>query len=239
MEDLEQHARSLFGIHLTPLQLEALQLYENELIDWNSRSSLTTIKEPRQIRVKHFLDSLSCLLVLDDEAGQEFVDVGTGAGFPGIPIKIVKPDIHLTLIESVGKKALFCQHVVDKLGLENVEIIHDRVEVVAQHPAYRQKFKWALARAVAVLPTLVEYMLPLLCINGTMIAMKGEDAPAEAHEADYATSIMGGHFRKLQVVTLPGVVEERYLVLIDKIATTPDKYPRRTGIPRKRPLKPH
>ncbi len=237
MDELEHYARSILGIQLSTPQLNALQWYENELIDWNSRHNLTTIKDPEQIRVKHFLDSLTCLLVMDDIPLEDIVDVGTGAGFPGIPLKIIKPETRLTLIESVGKKARFCQHVVSSLGLEDVEVIHDRVETIGRKPEYRQRYKWAIARAVAVLPTLVEYLLPLLRINGTMIAMKGEDAPAEAHDAEYATSIMGGHFRKLFNVTLPGVAEERYLVLIDKIATTPDVYPRRVGVPRKRPLK--
>lgn len=237
MDELEHYARSILGIQLSTPQLNALQWYENELIDWNSRHNLTTIKDPEQIRVKHFLDSLTCLLVMDDIRLEDIVDVGTGAGFPGIPLKIIKPETRLTLIESVGKKARFCQHVVSSLGLEDVEVIHDRVETIGRKPEYRQRYKWAIARAVAVLPTLVEYLLPLLRINGTMIAMKGEDAPAEAHDAEYATSIMGGHFRKLFHVTLPGVAEERYLVLIDKIATTPDVYPRRVGVPRKRPLK--
>ena len=236
MEELEQYTRSILGIHLTTSQLNALQLYENELIEWNSKYNLTAIEDPGQIRIKHFLDSLTCLLVMDDIALEEIVDVGTGAGFPGIPLKIIKPETRLTLIESVGKKARFCQHIVTTLGLENVEVIHDRVETVARNPEYRQKYRWAIARAVAVLPTLVEYMLPLLRIDGTMIAMKGEDAPAEAHDAEYATSLLGGHFRKLSNITLPGVAEERYLVIIDKTASTPDTYPRRVGIPRKRPL---
>jgi len=238
MDELEHYARSILGIQLSPTQIDALQWYENELIDWNSRHNLTTIIAPEQIRVKHFLDSLTCLLVMDDIPVQDIVDVGTGAGFPGIPIKIIKPETRLTLIESVGKKARFCEHVVRSLCLEEVEIIHDRVEAIGRKSEYRQRYQWAVARAVAVLSTLVEYLLPLLRINGTMIAMKGEDAPAEAHDAEYATSIMGGHFRKLHNITLPGVAEERYLVLIDKIATTPDVYPRRIGIPRKRPLKP-
>ena len=237
MEELEQYARSVLGIQLTISQISALQLYENELIDWNSRHNLTAIEDPEQIRIKHFLDSLTCLHVMDDIPLEDVVDVGTGAGFPGIPLKIVKPETRLTLIESVGKKARFCQHIVSILGLEDVEVIHDRVETVGRKSEYRQRYKWAIARAVAVLPTLVEYLLPLLRISGTMIAMKGEDAPAEAHDAEFATSIMGGHFRKLCNITLPGVAEERYLVLIDKIASTPDTYPRRVGIPRKRPLK--
>jgi 16S rRNA (guanine527-N7)-methyltransferase len=238
MDELEQYARSILGIQLSPAQIETLQWYENELIDWNSQHNLTAIIDPEQIRVKHFLDSLTCLLVMDDTPVQDIVDVGTGAGFPGIPLKIINPETRLTLIESVGKKARFCQHVVNSLCLEDVEVIHDRVESIGRKPEYRQRYQWAVARAVAVLPTLVEYLLPLLRINGKMIAMKGEDAPAEAHDADYATSIMGGHLRKLHHVTLPGVAEERYLVLIDKIASTPDVYPRRIGIPRKRPLKP-
>ena len=238
MEEFVQITNSMLGIELSKIQINALNYYENELIKWNKKFNLTTIKEPEKIRVKHFLDSLTCSLEIDSFFGDEIIDVGTGAGFPGIPLKIVNPEIKLTLVESVGKKVEFCKHILHNIGINDVEIIHSRVETLGQKEEYRQKFQWAVARAVAIMPTLVEYILPLLKVNGVMIAMKGPDAPAEAHEAEYATTLLGGHLRKLRRITLPGVAEDRYIVVIDKVAATPEKFPRRVGIPRKRPLKP-
>ena len=156
--------------------------------------------------------------------------------FSGIPIKIIYPGTQLTLIESVGKKADFCRHLVNTLHLDGVQIIQERAETVGQIPAHRQQYDWALARAVAIMPVLVEYLLPLVRVGGAMLAMKGESAPAETQQADYAIRLLGGHLRKLIPITLPSVVEERYLVVVDKIVTTPDAYPRRVGLPAKHPL---
>jgi len=164
------------------------------------------------------------------------VDVGTGAGLPGIPLKILNPNIQLTLVESVGKKAEFCRHISALLGLENVQVITERAEALAQAPAHRQRYDWAIARAVARLPVLAEYLLPLARVGGAALAMKGETAPVEAHEADFAIHLLGGRLRKLIPVTLPGVVDERFLVIIDKVAATPAAYPRKVGLPAKKPL---
>ncbi|MBU1660402.1 MAG: 16S rRNA (guanine(527)-N(7))-methyltransferase RsmG, partial [Chloroflexi bacterium] len=187
-------------------------------------------------RVKHFLDSLSAYLAMRGSTMDRVVDVGTGAGFPGLPLKILCPQMKLTLVESVGKKVAFCRHIVDRLNLKNVEVIQARVETLCKQTAYREQYDWALARAVAVMPVLLEYLLPLVQVGGQVLAMKGESAPAETHSAERAAQILGGHLRQLTLVTLPGVVEERYLVVVDKVAATPEKYPRRVGIPSKRPL---
>lgn len=237
MKELAQYAYDLLGLRLTAAQLSALETYEQELLAWNRRYNLTAICEPQQIRIKHFLDSLTCLLAMRNSPMERVVDVGSGAGFPGLPLKIVCPSMRLTLIESVGKKAEFCRHVVRLLRLEGVEVLQERAEVAGRMGAHRQAYDWALARAVAVLPVLVEYLLPLVRVGGAVLAMKGESGPAEAHEAEYATRLLGGHLRKLIPVTLPTVVEERYLVVIDKVAATPEDFPRRVGIPTKRPLK--
>ncbi len=162
--------------------------------------------------------------------------MGSGAGFPGLPLKIIYPNLQLTLVESIGKKAIFCQHIVQLLGLEEVGVIQDRAEVVGRMSEHRQRYDCAIARAVAVMPILTEYLLPLVKVGGNAIAMKGENAPAEAHSAEYAIRMLGGHLKKLIPVTLPGVVEERYLVIIDKISATPEQFPRRVGIPAKNPL---
>jgi 16S rRNA (guanine527-N7)-methyltransferase len=236
MRALAHQAYHLLGIQLAPAQLNALAVYERELIAWNERMNLTAIREPEQIRVKHFLDSLTCMCALSDTPMDRVIDVGTGAGFPGLPLKIVNPSIELTLIESVGKKADFCRHIVKVLELDGVRVIQERAEVVGRRRADRQKYDWAIARAVAIMPVLVEYLLPLVRVGGGMLAMKGESAPAETHEAEHAVRLLGGHLRKLIPITLPGVVEERYLVIIDKVAATPDVYPRRVGLPTKKPI---
>jgi len=236
MHELTQHARRLLGLQLSRPQLSALSLYERELLDWNTRFNLTAIRDPQEIHIKHFLDSLTCLLALRDSPPDRLIDIGTGAGFPGIPLKIVYPKMQLTLVESVGKKAQFCRHVVTILDLHGVEVVQGRAEALGQDPAHREQYDWAVARAVAVLPVLSEYLLPLVRVGGRMLAMKGESGPAEAHAAESALRILGGHLRQLLPVMLPGVAEERYLVVIDKVAATPDGYPRKVGVPAKRPL---
>jgi 16S rRNA (guanine527-N7)-methyltransferase len=236
MKELAQYAQQKLGIHLTRSQLAALSLYERELLDWNARFNLTAIRDPQEIHIKHFLDSLTCLLIMRDRPVGRLIDVGTGAGFPGIPIKIIYPKMQLTLVESVGKKAAFCRHVVKMLDLPGVEVAQERAETLGQDATYREQYDWAVARAVAILPVLVEYLLPLVKVGGSVLAMKGESGPAEAHAAEHALRLLGGHLRQLMPVTLPGVAEERYLVVIDKVAATPTAYPRKVGIPAKRPL---
>jgi 16S rRNA (guanine527-N7)-methyltransferase len=142
---------------------------------WNERVNLTAIRDAQQIRIKHFLDSLTCLSVMRGPC-ERVIDVGTGAGFPGIPIKIICSGLQLTLVESVGKKADFCRHLVNTLHLDGVQIIQERAESIGQIPAHRQQYDWALARAVAIMPVLVEYLLPLVRVGGAMLAMKGERA---------------------------------------------------------------
>ena len=236
MHELTQYAQRQLGLRLSRSQLSALSLYERELVDWNTRFNLTAIRAPQEIHIKHFLDSLTCLMALRESPVDRLIDVGTGAGFPGIPIKIIYPKMQLTLVESVGKKAEFCRHVVNILDLKRVEVVQERAEVLGQHPTYREQYDWALARAVAILPVLAEYLLPLVRVGGYMLAMKGESGPAEAHSAERALRVLGGHLRQLLRVTLPGVAEERYLVVIDKVAATPPGYPRKVGLPAKRPL---
>ncbi len=236
MERLAQATYSLLGIRLTPAQLAAFSCYEEELLAWNRRMNLTAIESPEQVRIKHFLDSLSCWLVMRETPVSKVVDVGTGAGFPGLPLKISNPRLSLTLIESVGKKAAFCNHIVQKLRLEDVQVIPERAEVVGQNPEHRERYDWAVARAVANLPVLMEFLLPLVRVGGKALAMKGSNAPAEAQMAQRAIRLLGGELQRLVPVTLPGVAEERYLVVVDKIAVTPQNYPRRPGVPAKKPL---
>lgn len=236
MHELVEYTWNLLGIQISEDQLSAFEVYEQQLIEWNDRYNLTAIDNPKQIRVKHFLDSLSCILALRNTPTDHVVDVGTGAGFPGLPLKIICPTINMTLIESVGKKTAFCQHIIQTINLQNVNILQERAEILASHPDMREKNDWAIARAVATLPVLVEYLLPLVRVGGFALAMKGESGPAEAQSAEQAIHILGGQIQQLIPVTLPSVEDERYLVVIEKTAATPERYPRRVGIPAKRPL---
>lgn len=237
MEKLIQDTYRLLGLRLNPRQTAALERYEQELIDWSQRINLTTIRDPDGIRTKHFLDSLTCLLALRESPPSHLVDVGSGAGFPGIPLKIACPSMKVTLVESVGKKVEFCRHVVRTLGLEGIEVIHARAEDVGHMANHREAYDWAVARAVASLPVLVEYLLPLVRLGGHALALKGAAGPVEAQQAEGAIQILGGRLRRLIPISLPGVAEERYLVVIDKVAATPEMYPRKAGIPVKRPLR--
>lgn len=236
MDKFIQDVQSVVGLRLSARQVAAFERYEQELTDWNSRFNLTAIRDSEGIRTKHFLDSLSCLLVMKDPPLHRLVDIGTGAGFPGIPLKIINPAIRLTLVESVGKKAEFCRHIVQTLGLDRVDVVQARAEELGQSAQHREKYDWAVARAVANLPILVEYLLPLVRVGGAVLAQKGESGPAEAHAADRATHLLGGRLRSVKQVNMPGVVEDRFLITVDKVAATPPNYPRRTGVPAKTPL---
>lgn len=236
MEKLVHAAQELFHIKITGLQVMSLITYEKELLEWNQKFNLTAIRDVESIRTKHFLDSFSCVLAWKANPPDRLIDVGTGAGFPGIPLKILYPNMELTLVESVGKKAAFCEHIVNVLGLEDVEVIHARAEDLGQDPNLREEYDWAVARAVANLNVLSEYLIPLVKIGGNMLAQKGENAPAEAQSAENAIELLGGKLEPLIPVNLPGVADDRYLVVVNKIARTPSEYPRKPGIPAKQPL---
>jgi len=236
MENLAYEAQRLFGIHLTGRQVVALMTFERELLACNEKFKLTAIRDAEGIRTKHFLDSFSCVLAWKECPPRRLIDIGTGAGFPGIPLKILYPSMRLTLVESVGKKANFCRHMVETLKLESTEVVIARGEEVGQMPAHREAYDWAVARAVAALPVLAEYLLPLVQVGGAMLAQKGQSGPAETHKAEKALKILGGRTRQLLPVILPGVAEERFLVVVDKMAATPPQYPRKPGIPAKKPL---
>ncbi len=238
MDKLLRGAREL-GITLKESHLALFQTYYEELVEWNRRFNLTAITDYEGVQVRHFLDSLSCLLVLpraELQAGARVIDVGTGAGFPGLPLRIVCPGMRLTLLEATRKKVDFLEHLLRRLGLSDVEVIHARAEDLGHRPGYREGYDWAIARALAEMPTLVEYLLPLVRVRGAILAQKGENAPAEVHSAEAAIRILGGRVRKLVPVGLHGLAETRYLVVVDKVAATPEKYPRRPGMPEKRPL---
>lgn len=236
MDSLINDAKHLFNVHLTARQVMALINYEKELLEWNQKFNLTAIRDVESIRVKHFLDSYSCVLAWQANPPLRLIDVGTGAGFPSLPLKIIYPQMHMTLVESVGKKAMFCQHIVSKLGLEDIEVIKTRAEDIGQDKNHRESYDVAVARAVANLNILSEYLLPLVKVGGMVLAQKGETAHAESQSAEKAIKVLGGKLNKIIPVQLPNVADERHLVLIDKVHATPEGYPRKAGIPAKTPL---
>lgn len=236
MEAWMESARELFGIELTVEQRDRFMIYENLLMDWNSKINLTAVRDSEGIRIKHFLDSLSCVKALGDMNGRSLIDIGTGAGFPGIPLRILFPEMKLTLVDSVGKKTDFCRLAANTMHLKNVTVLNTRSEELGLSKEYREKFDAASARAVANLPVLCEYLLPLVKPGGIMLAQKGETAPDEVKAAEKAISVLGGGEASLEEVTLPMVEGKRWLVTIPKKNRTPQGYPRRTGLPAKKPI---
>ncbi len=252
MQKLIEGARKI-GLSLSPDQMAMFRRYRDELMAWRSRVNLTAITDEEGIQTKHFLDSLSCLIAVSAarsttltpptpletcsfKPDARLIDVGTGAGVPGLPLKIVCPAIRLTLLEATGKKTDFLQHVVDQLGLRGVTVIKGRAEELGRDPEHRERYDWAVARAVAEMATLAEYLLPFVRLGGWALAQKGEDAPAEVAGAEAAITHLGGRLNRLIPVELTGIAETRYLVLVDKVAATSDQHPRRPGMPSKRPI---
>lgn len=235
MDELAIAARG-FGLTLSPQQLQQFSLYESLLIDWNRHLALTAIREPREIRIRHFLDSLTCATTTGSLAGQTLIDVGSGAGFPGIPLKILYPTLRLTLLESVGKKTRFLAAVTSELGLTDVTIITGRAEEIGHDPSHRERYDWAVARAVAELRILAEYLLPLVCLGGHALAQKGESAAEELSVAQPAIKRCGGGEATVSAIQLPETPQTHHLIVINKIQQTEPALPRRPGIPAKRPL---
>jgi len=236
MTQLQQQAAQLFDIALTDAQAAQFEQYAQELSAWNSHTNLTAISDPEGIRVRHFLDSLSVVQAIPLQPGLFAIDIGTGAGFPGLPLAIAFPEIKVTLLDSTGKKVKFLDHVVATLGLSNVRTVHARAEEAGHISHHRAHYGLVLARAVARLPGLVEYMLPLAKVGGYCVAMKGETAQTEADDSKHALSVLGGRLNQVQAVTLPEVEQTHYLITIEKTAPTPKGYPRKPGIPTRQPL---
>jgi len=227
------------GITLNRGQQERFTAYYQELRDWNRRLNLTAITDYDDVLRLHFLDSLSATLALPAAsfADGRFLDVGSGAGLPGIPLKITFPEIRLTLLEATGKKADFLKHLAATLGLEDIEIVKARAEDAAREPRFREGYDIVLSRAVAALSTLAELTLPFCRPGGRCIAFKKAGIATEIEDASYAVSVLGGAPPQVVPVTLEELPDDRCLVMTEKIAITPDAYPRRAGIPDKRPLR--
>jgi 16S rRNA (guanine527-N7)-methyltransferase len=234
MERLIAGAKRL-GLDLSPQQVDSFQVYYEELVQWNKRMNLTAIVDYEEVQLKHFLDSLTVALCVEGITGK-LLDVGTGAGLPGVPLKVLFPDIRLWLLDSTGKKAGFLNHLVAKLGLDGVEVVTGRAEELAHDGRYRETFDLVLSRGVAKLDTLAELALPFCTLGGCFIAQKKGEVDKEVETAGKAIYTLGGRLREIRWVDLEELGEERALVVIDKCASTPQRYPRRPGIPQKRPL---
>jgi 16S rRNA (guanine527-N7)-methyltransferase len=250
MELLRAGAASL-GLTLGASHVSAFETYYRELAAWNQRLNLTAITGYEEVQRRHFLDSLSCLLALPATPAAQglpdvvplqlgsgslrLADVGSGAGFPGIPLKIMLPDARVTLIEATAKKTVFLRHVIRLLGLGGIEVLTARAEDVGRMPEHREQYDLVVARAVAPLCVLAEYCLPLCRVRGRVVAQKGSEGAEEAEGAVSAVELLGGTLagvKPVELEELPG----RTLVVIDKVARTPAEYPRRAGMPSKRPL---
>ncbi len=223
VNDLSEVAKE-YGLELTSDQISAFNRYYELLVEWNEKINLTAITEPREVAIKHIVDSLSCYQKELFTGQVSLIDVGTGAGFPGLPLKIFYPELKLTLL------------VVDELGLKDVEVIHARSEEAARNKKYREKFDLATARAVARLPIICEYCLPFVKQGGTFIALKGRQYEEEIQEAQKAFSVLGGKLVKSMPVKLPELEDKRAVVYIKKEKATPKVYPRKAGTPERNPI---
>jgi len=224
------------GIELSERQRTQFNQFYELLVDWNKHMNLTGITDYDEVLSKHFFDSLTCAKGLDSWIDIKVIDVGTGAGFPGIPMKISNPSIKITLLDSLNKRINFLDAVTKALGLENVELIHGRAEDYGQDVNYRENFDVAISRAVADLSVLSEYVLPFIKIGGVFIAQKSLSATSEIEKSKNAIEILGGRIRDIIEVKVPGIEIVHSLVIIEKVNETPSKYPRKAGKPTKKPL---
>lgn len=224
------------GLSLSSVQREQFSDYYRLLIEWNKRINLTSITAEQEVAVKHFYDSITPSIYFPFSKGKKVCDVGSGAGFPGIPLKIVNPGIELTIVDSLQKRLAFLQALVQKLELNHISLIHERAETFAQLKSYREHFDIVVARAVAGLSVLSEYCLPLLRRGGLFIAMKGPNVENEIKQAGRAIQILGGSFRRQEKLELPFGMGGRSLLVIEKTGLSPIKYPRKPGTPVRKPL---
>lgn len=222
------------NIELNKKQIEQFYKYMNLLIEWNNKMNLTAIVDPDEIIIKHFVDSIIISKYIKTNA--RIIDIGTGAGFPGVPLKIIREDIDILLLDSLNKRINFLNEVITELGLTKITAIHARVEEFARNKKYRENFEVVVSRAVANMSTLSEYMLPLTKVGENTICMKGSEFEDELENSKKAISILGGKIEKIEEYKLPETDMNRSLIILKKIKTTPQKYPRKAGTPSKEPL---
>ncbi len=232
IEQLLREGAGKFGVTLDDAMVTALLQYKRILLEWNEKMNLTAIEEDRDFIIKHFVDSLSIMPFLKD--GQSLIDVGTGAGFPGLPLKIAKPSLNIVLLDSLEKRIGFLNAVITELQLAGIRTIHSRAEDAGTAAEFREKSDVAVARAVASLPVLLEYCLPLVKTGGIFIAMKA--ASEETGISNKALDILGGRVEEIKDFLLPGSDMKRSIIVVRKLRQTPTKYPRKAGKPSKEPL---
>ncbi|MGE4271846.1 MAG: 16S rRNA (guanine(527)-N(7))-methyltransferase RsmG [Desulfitobacterium sp.] len=230
---LRQLSLARLNLHIADDQLEQFSVYADRLVEWNQKVNLTSITDPEEIILKHFVDSLSLLPLV---AGTKMADIGTGAGFPGLPIKIMLPKLKVYLVDSLAKRLEFLDAVLDELSIQEVETVHSRAEDFARNPLYRETFDCVTSRAVARLPVLLEYAIPLLKKGGVFLAAKGPQVDEEITEAKKAAEILGAEIKDIRRFSLGEEAEHRAVVVIEKISPTPKAYPRKAGTPAKKPL---
>lgn len=232
-ELLKDLALEKLAIELSPDQIEKFSLYAELLVQWNEKVNLTSITEPEEIILKHFIDSLSLAPFVK---GLKMADIGTGAGFPGVPLKILLPEVKVYLVDSLAKRLDFLEVVIESLGLTDVETVHARAEDFARDPLYREKFSCVTSRAVARLPVLLEYAVPLLELGGYFLAAKGSQVDEEISESHKALQVLGAEIKDVKRLSLGQEAEHRSIVVVEKLSHTPKGYPRKAGTPAKKPL---
>ncbi len=235
MERLQSKAEQL-GIRLSEKQLEQFQCYYERLIEKNKVMNLTAITEYEEVVDKHFIDSILLGSVKELSGKKRVIDVGTGAGFPGIPLKIVYPELEITLLDSLNKRVKFLNEVIEELGLTGIQAVHSRAEDLAQDAAYRQQYDICVSRAVANLATLSEYCIPFVKQGGYFISYKSTQIEEELKQAKKAVQVLGGILEQVETVQIPGTTIERQFVMIRKTGTTPKKFPRKAGTASKTPI---
>ena len=232
-EELEKNL-NVINIKLKEKQIKQFYDYMNLLIEWNKKINLTAIIEHKEIILKHFVDSLTISKYINEKT--TLIDIGTGAGFPGIPLKILRGDIDITLVDSLNKRIKFLDEVIEKLNLDNIKTVHGRAEEIGRNKEYREKFDYATSRAVANISTLSEYLIPLIKTDGKCIYMKGSNTNEELKNGKKAISVLGGNIVNKEEFELPYSDIKRTIIIIEKLKNTPSKYPRKAGTPSKEPI---
>ncbi|MFC1998449.1 16S rRNA (guanine(527)-N(7))-methyltransferase RsmG [Chloroflexota bacterium] len=235
MDLLKQGAKEM-GIDISQKQLDLFEAYYRELIAWNKKTNLTTITDYREVQIRHFLDSLTLIPYLNDSERTRIIDIGSGGGFPGIPLNIIITGTEITLIESTGKKTAFLKHLISVLELNTVEVIQGRAEDIASQSKYREQYDISITRAVGALSTVLELTLPFCKIGGLSISFKKLEIDDELKHAKDISATLGGQFDKIEEINSDVFPDSRQLVFFRKISPTPEKYPRKPGLPSKRPL---
>ena len=236
-EDILRQGIKDFGIEVNDQMISDLKTYREILVDWNQKMNLTGIEEEKEVFIKHFLDSISAVSNVYIKDGFSLIDVGTGAGFPGLPLKICLQNIKLTLLDSLNKRINFLQEVSNTVNLKDVEFIHGRAEDFGKNSDYREQYDVATARAVAGLPILMEFCVPFVKVGGYFVCLKGPNANLELEESKMAMDILGLEFVEKIDIELPNEELKHNILVFKKIKNTPEKYPRKAGKPAKSPIK--